>query len=117
MRRDPRQQIRLNLVLKMPETRRKVRRRFEGDWTTALDQIHNLYERPTRENHQKKGTCRGGSLHTRVTVDQHMMSLIEFTEDFIGDFGGPGSHVVNFCRLEIVIDGYTILIGNRWMKW
>ena len=44
------------------------------------------------------------------------MARLVFAEHFVGDFGCPRLHIVDFRRLKIVVDGDAILVRDRRVK-
>jgi len=97
-------------LLKAAEGCAKIGTGLKGDGPLFLDHHHHANQRQTREHHEKEGTGRCRSLHTRMTVNQHGMTSIVFPQHLVGDLWRPGLHVFDFGRLKIVIDRYPILM-------
>jgi hypothetical protein len=106
----------LDLLLEAAEGRSEIRTWFKGDRPFLFDHHHDANQRLLREDHQEKRTGRRGTLHARVTVDEHGVTPLVFAEHLVGNFGGPGFHVLDFRRLEIVIDRYSVLKWNGGME-
>lgn len=106
----------LHLLLEPTEGRSEIRTWFKGDRPFLFDHHHDANQRLLREDHQEKRAGCRGTLHTRMTVDEHGVTPFVFAEHLIGDFGSPGLHVLDFRRLEIVIHGYSVLKWNGGMK-
>ncbi len=44
-------------------------------------------------------------------MDEDVGAAVVFARNFVGNFRGPESQVVNFCRLQIVVNGDAIFSG------
>lgn len=106
-----------NQFLKGAERGCKIGGWLECHGPFLLNKSHDLDQRLLCIGHQEKGAGGRGSLHTGVTMDEDGMTCLVFAHDFNGNLRSPHLHVADFRGLQIIIHGYTVLIGDGRMKW